>query len=223
MLSGAIFDMDGTLLDDMASWEQLVYEFIGMLGVEPKNELANQLAKMTIKQACAYMREKYDISSDADKIEADINAIVERRYLYEYPLKAGAKELLERLKAEGVKMCVATSTAERLAKAALKRTGVLDLFEGVFSSDIVGSGKTTPRLYNIALQSLGTPKDKTMVFEDVIFALRVAKNDGFLTAAVYDSNEKDQEGMRSTADVYIEDLSDIDKYWSKLVNEIVNH
>ena len=216
MIQGAIFDMDGTLLDDMASWQDLGYEFIRMVGVEPTEELANRLAKMTIKQAVAYMRENYELDADAGKIERKINDIVMHRYYYEYPLKAGAKELLERLKAEGVKMCVATSTAQKLAMAALARCGVLEYFEAVLSSDMVGSGKTTPRIYRIALDLLGTPKEKTLVLEDVIFALRVAKEDGFLTAAVYDSNEKDQEGMRSEADLYITDLADTDRNWDKL-------
>ena len=217
MIKGAIFDMDGTLLDSMAGWETLGYDYIRMLGIKPTPELANRLAKMTLRQATAWLRSDFGVSeSVADRAEAEVNDIVYRRYMVEYPLKPGAKEILERLHAEGVRMCVATSTAHRLACGALERCGVLDLFTGVFSSDIVGTGKTTPRLYNIALESLGTPKGSTMVFEDVIFALRVAKNDGFLTAAVYDSNEKDQESMMSEADIYIRDLSETDKYWSRL-------
>ena len=54
---------------------------------------------------------------------------MEEHYRTDVPLKPGAAELLARLKAAGVKMCVASSTHPALIDLCLRRLGVRDCFE----------------------------------------------------------------------------------------------
>ena len=48
------------------------------------------------------------------------------------------------LKARGVKMCVATATAEPLARVCLERLGVAQYFDFLLSCEEVGTGKDSP-------------------------------------------------------------------------------
>jgi beta-phosphoglucomutase-like phosphatase (HAD superfamily) len=47
------------------------------------------------------------------------------------------------------------------------------------------------------------------VFDDALYAVRTAKEAGFPVAVIYDSHEKNQEGLRALADFYIEDFSQV--------------
>ena len=49
------------------------------------------------------------------------------------------------------------------------------------------------------------------MFDDAFYAVRMAKEAGFPVAAVYDSHEKAQDQIRMLADVYLEELTQLDK------------
>ena len=64
-------------------------------------------------------------------------------------------------------------------------------------------GKTKPDIYLRAAEYLGTRPEETVVFEDVIHAIRTAKQAGFQVVGIYDETSKDdQEEVRREADWY---------------------
>ena len=105
-------------------------------------------------------------------------------------------------------MCVATVSDKTIVEDVLARLGIYDYFSAILTSSEVGFGKDTPHLYRAALKTLGTSKEETAVFEDVLHALTTAKQDGFITVAVYDSHESRQIEMKALADYYIADYKE---------------
>ena len=125
-------------------------------------------------------------------------------YCSKVQLKKGVKDMLEMLRKEDIKMCVATATDKNLIEEALRRNGILDCFEEVLTCAEVGAGKDEPAIFREALRILGTAKEDTVVFEDALYAVRTAKKDGFLVAAVYDPSAADEEeNLRKLSDYYI--------------------
>ena len=53
---------------------------------------------------------------------------------------------------------------------------------------MVGKGKESPLIYEVALSHLGTPKDETYVFEDAWYAINTAHNNGFKVVGIEDKN-----------------------------------
>ncbi|MGN0486322.1 MAG: HAD family hydrolase [Acutalibacteraceae bacterium] len=212
MMKGAIFDLDGTLLDSMFVWDTVGETYLRSLGYEPQEDINEKFRSFSLRQAAGYYRSVYGVTLTEEEIMAGINQAVEKQYLYEVEAKTGIPEFLKALSDAGVKMCVATATDHYLVEAALKRLGLDGYFSEIFTCTEVGAGKQEPLIYREALRHLGTDKDKTVVFEDALYALQTAKNDGFLTAAVYDCREKYGEKMRELADFYIEDFSDSDHF-----------
>ena len=100
---------------------------------------------------------------------------------------------------------------EWFVEAALERCGVLSCFGEIFTCNEVGHGKDEPDIFEEALRFLGTEKAETVVFDDALYAVRTAKEAGFPVAAVYDSHEKAQDQIRMLADVYLEELTQLDK------------
>ena len=208
MVKGAIFDLDGTLVDSMFIWDTFGEDYLRKLGIEPRENLAEVFKTFTLEQAAKYYRDHYGVAYSVEKITEDINNMVTEIYRTKVNLKPGVKEFLKRLYDSGVKMCVATMTDRPIAEEVLKRLGVLEYFCEIFSCAEVGYNKENPEIYRFALKHLGTKKEETVVFEDVIHALKTAKYDGFKVAAVYDVHEREQEQMKELSDYYITDFSE---------------
>ena len=210
-IRGAIFDVDGTLLDSMFIWDTIGEAYLRSIGYQPKENLNETFKNMSLHQAARYYQTEYGVTLSIDQIMDGVNAMLERYYRFEVPLKPGAAELLERLRQNGVKLCIATATDRHLVEAALDRCGVLSCFGEIFTCNEVGHGKDEPDIFEEALRFLGTEKAETVVFDDALYAVRTAKEAGFPVAAVYDSHEKAQDQIRMLADVYLEELTQLDK------------
>lgn len=202
-IKAAVFDLDGTLFDSTAAWEGLGERYLSGLGITPQPGLDEKLRCMTLPDGSEYLRTAYRLPFPAGQIQADILRGIERFYISECTLKPGARELLELLSARGVRSAAATAGDRRLACAALKRLGVLELFAGIFTCEEYGS-KHSPGIFIAAASAAGGEPENTAVFEDSLHCILTAKSAGFITAAVYDSSEPQQEALMHAADVYCE-------------------
>ena len=202
-IRGAIFDVDGTLLDSMFIWDTIGETYLRSIGYEPREKLNEVFKNMSLFQAARYYRTEYGVTLSIDEIMNGVNAMLERYYRFEVSLKPGVAELLAQLQASGVKLCIATATDRHLVEAALDRCGILSCFGEIFTCNEVGHGKDEPDIFEAALRFLGTEKSETVVFDDSLYAIRTAKETGFPVAAVYDSHEKEQDKVRLLADIYL--------------------
>lgn len=206
MVKGAIFDLDGTLLDSMFIWATFAEDYLKKIGEEPNENLAETFKTFTLEQAAEHYRNHYNINLSAQEIIDDINNMVAEIYQTKVVLKPGVEDFLKRLQNAGVKMCVATMTDRHITEEVLKRFNVRKYFSEIFTCTEVGYNKETPEIYRQALKYLGTEKAETVVFEDAYHALKTAKDDGFKIAAVYDAHETMQEETKKISDYYITDF-----------------
>ncbi len=203
MIKGAIFDFDGTLVDSMFIWDTLGEDYLKSFGIEPKENLAETFKTFSLEQAAEYYRKYYGIELSVNEIVEGINTMVTEIYRTKVVLKPGISDLLKRLQNLGVKMCVATVTDRPIVEDVLKRLKIYEYFSEIFTCSEVGCNKETPAIYRQALKHLKTEKNETIVFEDVLYAIKTAKSDGFKVAAVYDSHEPRQEEMKEISNYYI--------------------
>ncbi len=203
-LKGAIFDLDGVLLDSMPFWDNLGAEYLKLKGYAPPDNLNEILKTMSLAQSASYFKEQYGIPKNTDEIIKEIIRLIESQYRLEVPLKPFVARFLDMLYEKNIKMCVATATDYDLAKAALKRLGVDHYFEFILTCSQAGTGKDNPEFFLKVLELLGTPKSETMVFEDALHAIKSAKKAGLIVTGVYDQSAvEDLEEIKATADVYI--------------------
>jgi len=208
-IKGAIFDVDGTLLDSMPTWDSVAEDFLKSRGVTPKPDLNDGMRKLGGHQIPAYFQAEYGLRESEQEIQAGIRALLAEFYFHRAELKDGAVQVLETLLGHGVKMCVATATERELVEPALRRCGVLPYFGRVFTCPEERTHKSEPDIYLRAADFLGTNVRDTLVFEDALYAIRTAKNAGFPVVAVYDLSAKVREDeIRGLCDVYLETLSD---------------
>lgn len=207
-MEGAIFDMDGTLLDSMHFWNEVGTDYLKEQGITPPVGLFERLKCMSLRQAAEYFRSEFGVRESAEEVMCKMNRIVEKRYFEESSAKPYVEEYLEQLQKQGVRMCVATATDAYLAEAALYRTGLNRFFSFVITCGQVGRGKDDPLIFEEALCRLGTRKRKTVVFEDSLFAIRTAKRAGFSVIALYDDASRwDKIKIQRIADAYYESFA----------------
>ena len=187
----AMFDMDGTLVDSMAYWQRLGREFLRSKGVTGDiEELLERIKPMTMTESAALFASECGIPGTPEAIAAEMNAVMDRHYRQDIPMKAGVLAYLENLRAKGVRMCVASATAEELMASCLGRLGAADCFDFLLSCESVGAGKDRPQVYFEAARRLGAAPEDTAVYEDALYAARTAKAAGFYLVGVYDESAR---------------------------------
>lgn len=185
----AIFDMDGTLIDSMVFWKNLATEYLTSKGIlQIPADILEQIKPMTMSESAALFRREFGLTGD---VEAQMNEMMEDHYRNDIPLKPGAWEYLENLHRQGVRMCVASATAEHLMESCLTRLGVRQYFEFLLSCETVGAGKRSPLVYQESARRLGTVPGEIAVYEDALYAVQTAKAAGFHVVGVYDDSAAD--------------------------------
>lgn len=203
--------MDGTLLDTMPVWHDAGARYLATMGIEAEEDLGDRLFAETVVTGAEYMIENYGLKQSVEEVADGINYQMERFYFEEAPLKEGALELVQRMKAAGTKLTVATSTDRYCIEAAFDRLGISDLFDAVLTCGEIGATKSKPDIFYEAVEVMGTQIPDTWVFEDGLYAIKTARAEGFRTVGVYDKvSESDQQEIMRYADFYYKSLADFE-------------
>lgn len=94
MIRGAIFDMDGTLLDSMPLWDNVGEIYLSRLGIRAKPGLGKILFPMTMQQGAVYLKREYALPLSEAGIVSGINQTVTGFYLHDTPLKNVVRSFL---------------------------------------------------------------------------------------------------------------------------------
>ncbi|MBR1811808.1 MAG: HAD family phosphatase [Clostridia bacterium] len=203
-MQGAIFDLDGTLLDSMWVWSYVDEQFLTNHGLPKQEDYLESLGPLGFYKAAVYTKDYFHMDCSVDEILNDWFLLAKDAYDNQIQLKDGAKEYLEKIKAAGVRLGIATSNSPELFTGLLTRCGILDLFDGIATTPEVSRSKEFPDVYLLAAERIGTKPEETTVFEDIPQGLRGAKAGGFMTVAVEDPwAAKDRESIKALADRYI--------------------
>lgn len=209
MITGAIFDMDGVLLDSMQIWGQVGELYIKSCERVPEPNLTEILFTKSMMDAAEYIRDAYSIEKTAEEIRAGIIDIMLFHYKTDIPAKKGALSFLRQLKEAGISVAVATASDRILAEAGLGRLGFLEYIDTIVTCREVGVGKEQPDVFLKALAHLGTDLATTWVFEDSFHAICTAKEAGFPVVGIYDAeSQANQKKIKEGVTVYLKELTD---------------
>ncbi len=184
---GVILDLDGTLLDSMPLWHEIDLKFLTENGITPPENISDIVGKMSIMEWAEYFIREFSMPHTPEQVIRRIEEMAEAAYRESIPLKAHVTAFLDALDARGIPYGVATATYRNSAWAALRRLGLAERMQFVLTGEDVTEGKTSPEIYLLAAQKLGTAPEETLVVEDALHCVKTASAAGFLTAGVYDS------------------------------------
>ena len=214
MIAGAIFDVDGTLLDTMPIWDQAAARYLRAQGVQPSEDVGAILRPMTMEEGSAWLHAHYLPDCPPAEIGAGVLRLIADFYRYEAQAKPGAPAFLQELARRGVPMALATTSDDALVRSALRRLGLAGRFQALFTCTQLRTSKRQPLIYQTAAAHMGCAPAQTAVFEDVLHALQTARAAGFYTVAVEDAaSASDRARIRQTADCYLTDYRQTGNFW----------
>ena len=210
-LQSAIFDMDGTLLDSMPMWRNVIDDFLHAQGRMVKADTWKVVRGLGMGDTSAYLRETYKLRQSEEEITRMVETRIADFYQKAARAKPGVEKFLSLLKMEGVWMYVATGTDRPLAEAGLRCAGLDGYFRGLVTCQEAGIGKDqSADVFERAMVRLRSNKKDTIIFEDTLAAIRTAKAAGFRVAGVYDADcPADQDEIRAISDYYIRSFEDM--------------
>ena len=205
-----IFDLDGTLVDSMPTGVGIVLGFLDEKGIAYPDDIVTTLTPLGYKGSAKYIADHLTGGYQVEQIYEYFKAETLHAYGETIPLKAHVKETLEALKAKGYRLNVLTASPQLLTDICLKRLGVYDLFENVWSIEAFGLSKADEAIYVEAAKRLGVDPTECIMADDNLNVLKTAKKVGMATVGVYDDSSKDvMEEMRAIADEYVVNFADL--------------
>jgi beta-phosphoglucomutase len=182
---GVVFDLDGTLTDNMACHAEAFGLFLKHHGL-PEMTMAMR-HRIDGKRNSEIFPILFDRELTLDEIrtfsEEKESAYRELSRERLQPL-AGSITLLERLAERGISVAVATSAPERNVAHTLSAIGLADRISVIARSDSVPRGKPFPDVFLQAAHELGVAPEACLAFEDAPVGVAAARSAGMRCVAI---------------------------------------
>ena len=191
-VTGFIFDMDGTLVDNMPyhtrSWQQLLTELgVKMTGLEIESRNRGILPEVIRNMLGDQLSD-----TEAAAIGERKEELYRKIYYPHLQLLAGCQAFLDQSYLLRVPMAVATMANRVNVAFVLDGLGIRDLFRIVIGEEDVREGKPSPEAFLLAAQGLQLPPENCIVFEDSLSGVEAAQRAGmkvvFLSTSLSASN-----------------------------------
>ena len=182
----ALFDLDGTLLNSMDVWDKINSQFLSKRGLPVPPNYVTEICARSFEEAAQYTIELFSLSESVDAIIKEWNHMAAYEYENNVGLMPYTLEYLTKLREAHVKLAVATGLPEELYKPCLLHNGIYERFDALCSTEQVERGKEYPDIFLFAADVLQVAPSKCIVFEDVLPAVKSAKQAGMIVYGVYD-------------------------------------
>ncbi len=191
-MQGAIFDMDGLLLDTeriyQDGWNQCAKNYVDQVNPEVALACAGSSGEQIQK-----ILEKYYPGIDGKALNKDVIQYYQEQVSKDLQLKKGVVEILDYFKSKGIKMAVASSSLQTIIQSNLEKVGILDYFDSIVSGQDVKRNKPYPDIFLKAAGHLNLQAEACYVFEDSINGVCAGLNAGCKTIMIPDSQFPEKE------------------------------
>lgn len=199
-----IFDMDGTLIDSMPAYCGAMTRFLEKHNIDHPDDIMKIITPLGIGGAARYFIDSLKAHIPAEDIAREVLEDMYKAYTSTIPAKDEVIETLRKLKEDGHSLSVLTASPHMTLDPCLKRLGIYELFDFVWSCEDFGTTKSDVNIYHMAAERLGTTAENCIFLDDNYNAVATAKESGMTVYGVYDaSSEEYIDEMKSISHRYI--------------------
>ena len=204
-----LFDFDGTLVDSMPTFVSMMLRILDENHIQYGDDIVKIITPLGYAGTADYFIQ-LGMPLSKEEIMALMHKYALDAYVNEIPAKSNVVAALKEMKARGDSLNVLTASPHPMLDPCLKRLGLYDLFDYVWSCDDFNTTKSNPEIYRMAAEKIGKPVGEIMFLDDNYNADKTAKSAGMLVCGVYDDSSKDYvEEMKTVTGYYIFDFSEL--------------
>ncbi|MDR0710977.1 MAG: HAD family phosphatase [Prevotellaceae bacterium] len=204
---GVIFDMDGTIIDNMPYHMQAYRVFNERHNIKMGDE--EFLTKTSGKTNDDIMRLLFgsDISAEAIAALSDEKELLYRElYRPHLKLSRGLDNLFNQLQERGVPICVGSSAPDENIDLVLDGLNIRKYFKAVINSSQVKKGKPHPEVFLKAAAAMHLAPSQCVVVEDAVIGVEAARNAGMKVMAIAQIMPRE---ALSQADLVVDDFTEV--------------
>lgn len=202
-----LFDFDGTLVDSMPTYVSSMLRILDENGVKYGDDIVKIITPLGLGGAADYYI-TLGIKMSREEILGKMLAYMTEAYENSIMAKPHVIEAIRELHARGDRMHVLTASPHSSLDPCLKRLGIYDLFENVWSCEDFFTTKADPKIYEMAAERIGAPIGEILFLDDNLNADITAKRAGMKVCGVYDESSAEYtEEIKKNTDFYINDFS----------------
>ena len=204
-----LFDFDGTLVDSMPSYISVMLRILDENDIKYEDDIIKVITPLGYAGTAQYFKE-LGISLTEEELLDKMNAYAYDEYAYKIQAKTNVVPVLKELKRRGADLNVLTASPHRVLDICLKRIGIYDLFNNVWSCDDFSTTKADPSIYARAAEKLGQSVEDILFLDDNYNADKTAKLAGMKVCGVFDDSSAEYvQDIKAVADHYIYDFSEL--------------
>ena len=205
-----LFDFDGTLVDSMPSYANMIKRILDENNISYGEDLIKIITPLGFMGTAKYFMEELGVKMTIEELAQKMGEGAIYDYTYNIPAKNNVEKVLKELKQKGASLNVLTASPHITLDPCLKRLGLYDLFDNVWSCDDFNTTKADPDIYVKAASKMGVSVDKVLFLDDNLNADKTAKKAGMKVCGVYDDSSKEyEEEMKQICDFYIYDFNEL--------------
>lgn len=205
-MAAYIFDFDGTLVDSMPAFSRAILRTLDDFSVEHPDNVVEVITPMDTAGKIAYFT-KLGVPAD---FQQALGKNLYTEYAQNIPAKESVIETLRELKSRGHSLSILTAGPHLTLDPCVKRLGLWELFDNVWSCDDFGTDKGNPEIFRMTAERLHCPMEDILFLDDSPKALRTAKAAGITACGVYDESAAAYETeMRELCDMYIHSFKEL--------------
>ena len=206
-VNAAIFDLDGTLIDNnsyhLQSWLQYLKDMNREMSEE---EYKANVNGRTNKDVIEYIYQRKMDDKEAMKYAHEKEAIYRELYAPYIKPVAGLLELLEKLRSLSIPMAIATSGIQVNIDFLFEPIPIRSYFDVIVNSAHISKGKPDPEIYIKTAELLKVSPAECLVFEDAVVGINSARAAGMKVVGVLTTHKAEE---LSGADILIKDFSEL--------------
>lgn len=208
-MSSYLFDFDGTLVDSMPTYAAVMKRILDENSIPYGDDLVKIITPLGFKGTAEYFN-TLGLNKSVSEIMDTMKRYCTEEYTYNIGEKPNVIATLRALKARGDDLHVLTASPHTSLDPCLKRLGIYELFDNVWSCDDFCTTKADPEIYRMAAERIGRPVEDVIFLDDNLNADKTAKIAGMTVYGVYDpSSEEYAEEIKAICDRYINDFSEL--------------
>jgi HAD superfamily hydrolase (TIGR01509 family) len=200
-LKGVIFDIDGTLVDSNDAHAQSWVDTFAEAGYEVPFEVVRPLIGMGADKLLPKTINVRHDSEQGKRLIKRRSEIFRGRYLPRLRPLPGARDLVLRVREDGLKAIVATSAKDEELKSLLKAATVEDLMEEKATSSDAKRSKPDPDIVEAAIDESGVSPDNAVMIGDTPYDVEAATRAKVRIIAFRSGGWGDKE-LEGAAEVY---------------------